>query len=55
MAWTVEQIEKMSKTKQKELLLCLLGKRDVDGLNGRVWNASDHWFWEQRIESLLNT
>lgn len=31
----------------------LLNKRKVDGLNGRVWDAMEHWKQEEKIRKIL--
>jgi len=52
-----EQYSKMLDGMQREEVysLChlLLCKRFVDGLNGRVWNATEHYDYEQDIAKTL--
>ena len=36
-----------------KLCICLLFKRENDGLNGRTWNASKHSIWEKRTRDIL--
>lgn len=38
---------------QEALLKALIQKRSVDGLNGRLWDASKHLKAEMKVERLL--
>ena len=51
-AW-VAKLAAMTEEWKDLLLLALLKKRDVDGLNGRTWNAGEHLQHEDRIKLLL--
>lgn len=45
-------LDALDEEEAKSLLLPLLMKRAVDGGNGRVWDASEHRKWEQRVQLL---
>lgn len=49
----ISKIDVMTQEWKELLLLALLLKRDVDGLNKRTWDASDHLVHEDRIKQLL--
>jgi len=48
-----ELVEDLDRKTLQNLCLCLLYKRESDGLNGRTWNASKHMIWEDRLSYIL--
>jgi hypothetical protein len=48
-----EYIKNLPEKEVRYLALALLYKREHDGLNGRIWNASEHLKWEKRISNIL--
>lgn len=51
---TDNSLKKMRLYGLRYLTLLLLVKRSADGLNGRIWNAPKHLFYENRIQEMIN-
>jgi len=43
----------MTRIDLENLAYCLLKKREIDGLNGRTWDATRHLIWEKEIVERL--
>ena len=50
-----ELVERLSRKNLEILCMCLLQKREVDGINGRMWDACKHLAWEDRISIILKS
>jgi len=48
-------LARLSRGALERLAMHLLQKREVDGLNGRTWDAAAHMFWEKRIAEALSS
>ena len=48
------KIGQLSHWQRLDLLIFLAMKRQVDGLNGRPWDGSEHLHWEQKVSALLD-
>ena len=48
-----ELVKKMKRSDLEALCMCLLYKRESDGLNKRTWDASRHLKWEGRLSIIL--
>lgn len=48
-----ELVAEIKEADVRDLCLCLLYKRESDGLNGRTWNSGKHIIWEHRICDIL--
>lgn len=49
-----DRIETAERSDLNALCLLLIQKREVDGLNGRVWDASAHLYFEESALSLMD-
>lgn len=44
-----ELVKDLDRKSLETVCLCLLYKRESDGLNNRIWDASKHMIWEDRL------
>jgi len=47
-------VDRLSQTEIRTLCICLLMKREYDGLNERIWDAKKHLDWDSRVDFLVN-
>ncbi len=48
-----ELVKDLDRQSLETVCLCLLYKRESDGLNGRKWDAQKHILWEDRLSYQL--
>lgn len=48
-----ELIAEIKESDARTLCLCLLYKRENDGLNGRTWDSDKQLIWENRVCAIL--
>lgn len=49
-----EYLTKLPKINLENIVYALIKKRSVDGEGGRVWDAHEHYKWEQYLKRFLD-
>ena len=49
-----EYLQKLPKSNLEQIVFAIVKKRNVDGGYGRIWDAHEHYKWEQFLRGFLD-